>query len=109
MMPLVHDSHRPRTQSRLQPILPELLGFDRRLLGLALEAGNNQRKHEYRRRADRQQSEQRIKGPLQNRERMEGFGMINLRDQPQFIFGKPPLAERPADNPSACRRRDRAD
>ena len=48
----------PAPSFRLELVLADLLGLDRRLLGLALRAGQQNREHEDGGRAQRQQREQ---------------------------------------------------
>ena len=80
VLSLVDDAHRAGADLFLQPILPELLGLDRGLLGLALQAGDDQREDEDRHRADAQQGIQHIERPLQNRQRAIGLGGVDLGD-----------------------------
>ena len=81
-MPLVDDAHAPAPSLLFQPILAELLGLDRRLLGFALQAGHDQREDEDRDRAERQQREQREERPPQDRQRAERLGVVDLGDEP---------------------------
>ena len=89
MVALVDDAHGAGAELSFELVLAELLGLDRRLLGFALQPGHDEREDEDRHGAERQQGEQRPERPLQDRQRAEGLGVVDLGGDADVVLRQP--------------------
>src|SRR5262245_7512001 len=92
MVALIDDAHTARAEFFFQTILAEAAGLDGGFLGFALESSDDEREHENGAGAESQQTEHRVKRPMQDGERAIGFGVVDFGDDADVVLGQPSIS-----------------